>query len=446
MFAVVYGNVRAESAVGKAGLFLAALGVIALAALYRRPIIIFTWRAAKRLRIPHGIAVCLAAGLAARFAWGLGFAGTMQSDSATYFQLGRELAFDGTYASSSGLAFVPPGLPLALVPFFWLSGASLVAVMLLNGLAFVATCWLTYELCRRYFGEPGACLAAWLLATWPASILYSWLPVKELVAAPLVLASIHGYLSASEGRGWITKAALSGACVGAGALVHPSLLLFPLIFPLADIVRSGLTRRTVGIFAVQAMFVGLVIAPWTIRNAIALGRFVPISTNGGYNLYVGNNPAASGQFMKIEDFRERFPGDEIERDKLAAAAATRWIKQNPGRFAALAARRIFLYLADDDTGALWAIKRGLGRSDLGYEVARWASNGWWLLVVLLAFCSIGRTRSPVSDIAATAFLYGVAVAAVVFGHSNHHILYVGPLLVLGVAGAAGNAEQRKHWQ
>jgi hypothetical protein len=73
---------------------------------------------------------------------------------------------------------------------------------------------------------------------------------------------------------------------------------------------------------------------------------------------------------------------------------------------------------------------------LAYEIARWTSNAWWFLVLLLAYGSVGRGRSTVSDIAASAFLYGVAVAAVVFGHSNHHILYVGPLLLLGTVGVA----------
>ena len=35
----------------------------------------------------------------------------------------------------------------------------------------------------------------------------------------------------------------------------------------------------------------VVVAPWTVRNAVALDRFVPISTGGGQVLYVGHLPA-----------------------------------------------------------------------------------------------------------------------------------------------------------
>lgn len=434
MLAVLYGNIVAQSVVGKIGLLSVGAAVIGLLVWRRAAIIAFAAGAAVHLRVPYGILVCLAVGLTARLVWGLGFPGTLHSDPAFYFQLAGNLAFDGTYGDPEALAFWPPGLPLALVPIFWVFGAALSAVVILNCFAFAATCWLTYDLGRRYFNSASGHLAAWLVAVWPASILYAWVPAKELVAAPLVLGSIHAYLSASEGRSWIAKAAISGACVGAAALVHPSLILLPLIFPLGTSVRGRLTGRTAAIFAVQILFLGLVITPWTIRNAVTLERFVLISTNGGYNLYLGNNPDSTGQWMHVEAVRERFPGDEVARDKLAAAAATRWIVQNPGRFAALSARRVLLYLADDDSGAIWAIKRGHGHAGVAYEIARWASNAWWFLVLLLAYCSIGRSGSLASDIAAAVFLYGVAVAAAVFGHSNHHMLYIGPLIGLAIAG------------
>ena len=48
----------------------------------------------------------------------------------------------------------------------------------------------------------------------------------------------------------------------------------------------------------QAVLTGLVayaaclavITPWTMRNWAVLGQPVLISTNGGFNLYMGNNP------------------------------------------------------------------------------------------------------------------------------------------------------------
>ena len=37
----------------------------------------------------------------------------------------------------------------------------------------------------------------------------------------------------------------------------------------------------------------LVMVPWTVRNAKCFGEFIPLTTNGGINLYIGNNALAT---------------------------------------------------------------------------------------------------------------------------------------------------------
>ena len=41
----------------------------------------------------------------------------------------------------------------------------------------------------------------------------------------------------------------------------------------------------------------LTISPWIIRNYVIFKKFIPISTNGGINFYMGNNPDANGAFL-----------------------------------------------------------------------------------------------------------------------------------------------------
>jgi hypothetical protein len=45
----------------------------------------------------------------------------------------------------------------------------------------------------------------------------------------------------------------------------------------------------------------LVLAPWTIRNAIELDRFVPISTGGGKALFIGTNLEADGDSVELRE-------------------------------------------------------------------------------------------------------------------------------------------------
>jgi hypothetical protein len=58
--------------------------------------------------------------------------------------------------------------------------------------------------------------------------------------------------------------------------------------------RSSLLRAAV--FLAAAL---VVIAPWTLRNAIALDRFVPISTGGGQVLYAGTYLPSDGDPEKV---------------------------------------------------------------------------------------------------------------------------------------------------
>jgi hypothetical protein len=62
----------------------------------------------------------------------------------------------------------------------------------------------------------------------------------------------------------------------------------------ADDWRRSLTRA--------AIFIGaliLIVAPWTIRNAVALDRFVPISTGGGQVLFAGTYLPSNGDPEKV---------------------------------------------------------------------------------------------------------------------------------------------------
>ena len=45
---------------------------------------------------------------------------------------------------------------------------------------------------------------------------------------------------------------------------------------------------------IAALFTTLIIAPWTIRNYAVLGGFVPVKSQFGFTLWVGNNPYATG--------------------------------------------------------------------------------------------------------------------------------------------------------
>ena len=86
---------------------------------------------------------------------------------------------------------------------------------------------------------------------------------------------------------------------------------------------AALRRRRGGKAAGQiAMFMAvalLCLAPWTVRNYVMFGKFVPVTVSAGKNLWIGNNAHATGS--QHYDFPNFFTED-LRRD-LAQAPANR---------------------------------------------------------------------------------------------------------------------------
>ncbi len=85
----------------------------------------------------------------------------------------------------------------------------------------------------------------------------------------------------------------AGAATGFAALCQPSLILLPTAIVVYEVLRASALRRWAIRFVLLLFAMTAVISPWTIRNFVALGAYVPISTNGGTSLYLGNNPDAN---------------------------------------------------------------------------------------------------------------------------------------------------------
>jgi hypothetical protein len=88
-------------------------------------------------------------------------------------------------------------------------------------------------------------------------------------------------------------------------------------FPVAVVVfaRHGWDGWRKGLVQALVLLVGLavVVAPWTVRNEVALGRFVPISTGGGQVLFSGSYMPSGGDPERVgAEVLERHP--ELRRE------------------------------------------------------------------------------------------------------------------------------------
>ncbi len=109
-------------------------------------------------------------------------------------------------------------------------------------------------------------------------------------------------------------------------------------------------------FAALAAIVAVtLLAPWTIRNYQIFHRFIPISTNGGFNFWRGNNAfstvytpiwATEDGVAKIEQTAKTGMDYELAASAVSTDQAWEWIKSNPS---------VALIRSAEKAAALWTI-------------------------------------------------------------------------------------------
>jgi hypothetical protein len=133
-----------------------------------------------------------------------------------------------------------------------------------------------------------------VVAVYPTLLEYQGMLMSEPLAATLLSGGVLAALWAWDG-GW-SRWLLPGALLGALALTRPEYLGVAVLVAIVIAVRE-LPRDWRASLLPAAVFLAaalVVIAPWTIRNAIALDRFVPISTGGGQVLFAGTYLPSDG--------------------------------------------------------------------------------------------------------------------------------------------------------
>lgn len=151
-------------------------------------------------------------------------------------------------------------------------------------------------------------IAALVVAIYPATIEYTGMLMTEPLAATLLAGAMPAILWAADGASpwrWLVP----GLTLGALALVRPEYLAIGLLVAVLTFLRQRLHlpwRRAFVAAAVVVLGIVVVVAPWTVRNAIALDRFVTVSTGGGQVLYAGTylpsdgNPEKAGAAVVAE--------------------------------------------------------------------------------------------------------------------------------------------------
>jgi 4-amino-4-deoxy-L-arabinose transferase-like glycosyltransferase len=381
-----------------------------------------------------------------------------------------------------------PGLPLLTAGAYELTGgAHERSARLLLALLGTLAVLFTYLIGRRLSGPVAGLIGAAAIAIYPALLEYQGMLMGEPLAATLlsgaVLAALwaDGPRQSKPARGSCRGAGgpagspravldppaprhprvrwlLPGVLLGALALIRPEYLGIALLVSLVVLLRHGWRGRSRTWAQALLMLVGVVIvvAPWTVRNAVALDRFVPVSTGGGQVLFAGTYLPSDGdpervgaevvqrhpelfgpdaaRRLRLEQIlarlaEQRYPGMETDKALSKMGKEQLWdnVSEKPLEYAGFVATKV---------GRIWSHGPRQVMREPGWELLHWALVGFGLLGLAV----LAAQRRWEALLIATIFLAITAISALLVA-SPRRVLVMMPL-VAALAGVGASASWR----
>ena len=260
------------------------------------------------------VAAILTVALALRIAAVQEHAYTPRNDAGSYLTLASEIAHTGDYTLSrkpgvgaggtrGPTAYYAPGFPYLLVAVDVIDGHEVrrdgaihparIAMAVLGTIIVALIGLVALEL----FGPTAGIFALALAAVYPVLIELSSILVAENLLTALVLGSVYCGLrvrragTVASACAWIAGA---GVLTGLATLTHENgiLILLPLLVAVSKR-APGAKRHWLIAPALLIAAAAITIAPWTIRNAVVMHSFIPVSDETGITLVGTYNPASA---------------------------------------------------------------------------------------------------------------------------------------------------------
>jgi len=210
----------------------------------------------------------------------------------------------------------------------------------------IATSLLIYLIARKVFNKTTALISISISIFYGMFYIHEGVLLMESLVTFLNTLSIFLLLRIENNPSY-KNIALAGITIGLSALARANILLFVPFILIWIFFNSKLITHNSKLlrFAFLCLVILLTISPATIRNYLVSGKFVLISTNGPVNLWIGNNPYATGEFY----YPPSFYGDKVaevvkEKGEMAyIEAVVRFFREKPIAFLSLQIKKFLLF-------------------------------------------------------------------------------------------------------
>ena len=349
-------------------------------------------------------------------------------------------------------AYIPPLYVWFLVSILKLSGG-LVAMQVVNLLLLQLGNFFVHRIARR-FASPfaafiGFAALSFYVPLWLMASAIEPNMLNHALIASMVLLMFMIYREPMRRGVYLAL----GVVIAMQVLCRPDMLMgLPFIGAwLYWVLRKELdTPRLVKKLGFLAAVVICLVGPWTLRNYMIFDRLIIVSANSGYNLFLGNNVGATGEFfiapegpLEVAELKEidrhamlRSP---LMRDQYYFDVAKAWILEHPGEWLALTAKKIYYH---------WWRRASTGS---GLQINKWMMvyDVITFVLLVLGFYGLFKLRDKhLRWLFIALFTYSTAVSAVFFVQTRHRGLKVDPYLVTlaayGVSVALLRKKQPRH--
>ena len=215
--------------------------------------------------------------------------------------MGDELNFYDTALSLLGLAppvqtfLFQPLYPFYLAGVCGLFGVDLGVVRTIQLLIGVVSCLLFYGLGREIGGKWTGRISALLIALYGPMVFFEGTLLAPALVVPLVAGAFWALVAAGKRENfWL--AAPAGLLLGVAMMGRPNLGIMVPVAAVWLLMRPWTWKRRLAALGLAAATLAVGLLPSWIHNARQGEGFTLVSSSGGINFFIGNNPQATGRF------------------------------------------------------------------------------------------------------------------------------------------------------
>ena len=288
----------------------------------------------------------------------------------------------------------------------------------------------------------GLLLSGTLAIAFSAAAIYAVHPLFPYIAGhiysdqlfTLLFLSALILLLVEEKRHSLWLLGLSAAAMALSMLTRPTSMLFPAVI-VGLLYLQGLRtgKPWLGRSVIYLAVILLVLSPWIVRNFIVFKAFVPLTTLGGENLYVGAGPAPGGITVATvnsagvpREIHNRIKGlSEPDVNRILTGEAIKLIRAHPLHWCNLCVQKFFkLWLRVFRPG--WA-------TPLGVIMALGNAS-----ILALAWLGLRRLKWPLANqLAIATFVYFSVLHMVMCAELRYSVpayAYLLPFTAIGMFG------------